>query len=64
MDWTGLGGIGGRTVTHSTRSPVLSQRPQLKHSPFKPMQRTTRMHSERAGLEDRWSPKAPVRVAN
>ena len=51
MDWTGR--HWGRTVTHSTRYPVLRcghliQRPQLKHSPhrFKPMQRTTGMHSE------------------
>jgi hypothetical protein len=46
MEWAGL--HWGRTVTHSTRSPILRcghlvQRPQLKHSPhrFKPMQRTT-----------------------
>jgi hypothetical protein len=49
----------GANGHHSTRSPVLRrghliQRPQFKHSPhrFKPMQRTTGIHSESGTVLD------------
>jgi hypothetical protein len=63
LDWAPT----GRTVSHSTRSPVLRcghliQRSQLKHSPhrFKPMQRTTGMHSESGTVLD-WGTDAAQR---
>jgi hypothetical protein len=63
LDWTALGANGHPLNAFPVlRCGHLIQRPQLKHSPdrFKPMQRTTGMHSEPGTVLD-WRTDAAQR---